>query len=144
MLYFAREQVEEAVKREGCELRDLATTLITAAFVGSSVSIAHIGDGAVVAKTGRGLLLASTPEESEYANEVMPLTSNMWNEHLYVRSIEDVSLLAIFTDGCQKAALKKSPQGYEPFDGFFVPIFSYAKEIEDIKNVNGEIEYDMS
>ncbi|MBF0338470.1 MAG: protein phosphatase 2C domain-containing protein [Nitrospirae bacterium] len=139
MILSAREQIEKTAEKDGYKLRDLATTLIVSAFVGGSVSIAHIGDGAVIAKTDKGLILASAPEESEYANEVVPLTSNKWNEHTHTSSIKNASFIALFTDGCQRAALKKSPLGYEPFNGFFDPVCSYAIKIEEIESANEEI-----
>ncbi|KJU82512.1 Protein phosphatase 2C-like domain protein [Candidatus Magnetobacterium bavaricum] len=139
MISSARQEIEDTADRDGCELRDLATTLIAVAFAGGSVSIAHIGDGAVVAKTDKGLILASAPEESEYANEVVPLTSSKWNEHTRTGNIDNASFIALFTDGCQRAALKKSSSGYEPFDGFFDSVFSYAGEIEDCKSAEEEI-----
>jgi predicted FMN-binding regulatory protein PaiB len=44
-----------------------------------------------------------------------------------------------FTDGLQRAALKKSAEGYSPFNGFCEPIFSFASEVSDIGEAEVEI-----
>jgi len=82
----------------------------------------------------------SPPGESEYVNEVVPLTSPGWREALRigVRST-DVRGVAVFTDGCQRVALRKSASGFEPHDGFLDPVFSYVAETVDLTAATAEI-----
>jgi hypothetical protein len=114
--------------------------MIVVAVRASQISVAHIGDGAVVAESSEGLQILSAPGESEYANEVVPLTSREWRDCLrVVPNVDGVRCLAVFTDGCQRAALRKSLEGMEPFRRFFDPIFSYASELENPNDGQEEI-----
>lgn len=130
---FARKELEEKAIEEQCNLRDLATTLIVVIILENNIAVAHIGDGAVVAKKDEGLILVSGPGESEYVNEVVPLTSKGWEEFLkIIPRVSDIEYVAVFTDGCQRAALRKIQNDLEPYNRFFAPLFSYAKELDDL------------
>jgi hypothetical protein len=136
----ARKAIEDKAIEEQCSVRDLACTIIVVAIRGDSMTVAHIGDGAVVASTVDGLRIISPPGESEYANEVVPLTSKDWEESLrIVPLVTGVQCLGVFTDGCQRAALRKSADGLQPFDRFLGPIFSFAQELEDLAEGEEEI-----
>lgn len=103
----ARQALEEASVLENCALRDLACTLIVLTATPDSLAVAHIGDGAVVAETDRGLELVSAPADSEYVNEVVPLTSLSWEKALRIAPlVAGVKSVVVLTDGCQRAALK--------------------------------------
>lgn len=136
----ARLALEDLAVQAECPLRDLACTILVLAATAGEIATAHIGDGAVVVLTGEGLEIASPPGESEYVNEVVPLTSPGWREALRigVRSA-DVRGVALFTDGCQRVALRKSAAGYEPHDGFLDPVFSYVAELADLAEGTTEI-----
>jgi len=128
----ARTALEETASELQCRLRDLACTLIVAVMRHDSVSVAHIGDGAIVAKTPEGLKILSGPEESEYTNETSFLSEENWETVLRIApTYTGVLGIAAFTDGCQRAALLKSPGGLLPYDRFLEPIFSYASKVED-------------
>jgi hypothetical protein len=136
----ARRALEEKACEMGCALRDLACTLIVTTMTRDCISVAHIGDGAVVAETVDGLKLISVPGESEYANEVVPLTSKSWGDSLRVIPlVENIRCLAVFTDGCQRACLRKTPNGLEPYLGFFGPVFSYAQGCLDLQDAEEDI-----
>jgi hypothetical protein len=129
----SRKALEKRAKEDKCDLDDLACTLIVALGYKDNLYIAHIGDGAVVAKSDQELLIASEPGESEYINEVVPLTSKNWKSHLRVtKKIPDIECAAIFTDGCQRASLLKTQFGLQPYDQFFNPLFNYAQKLEDL------------
>lgn len=136
----ARSMLERKAVEENCGLRDLACTIIAAVISRDQLSVAHVGDGAVVARTAEGLRLVSAPGVSEYTNETVPLTSSDWQASLHVvPCVESVEFLAVFTDGCQRAALRKSSEGIEPFCRFFDPIFAYAGELQDLGEGEEEI-----
>lgn len=104
----ARTALESLAGEEGDELRTFACTLIVILASEASVVVAHIGDGGVVAAMADGLKVVSSPGAAEYANEVVPLTSEHWESALRVSYCrEDISCLAAFTDGCQRAALRR-------------------------------------
>ena len=136
----ARAALENLASQEECPLRDLACTILVLAATAQEIATAHIGDGAVVVLTGAGLEMASPPGESEYVNEVVPLTSVGWREALRtgVRTA-DVRGVALFTDGCQRVALRKSAAGYEAHDGFLDPVFAYVAESTDLLESTAEI-----
>jgi hypothetical protein len=48
--------------------------------------------------------------------------------------------IAVFTDGCQRAAFRKSEAALMPFEGFFRPIFCFARETSDTVVAVQEIE----
>lgn len=133
MLHAARQCLEGKALEEGFKLTDVATTLITVLFYRDSVYAAQIGDGAVVAKTDGALALLCGPSNSEYANEVTPVTCSTWESNLSFAEVSSgAEHIAVFTDGCQRAALLKTVDGYTPFEKFFNPVFSYADEADDL------------
>ncbi len=142
-VFATRKILEKKSEEYRCNLKDLACTLIVVVVYGNRVSVAHIGDGAVVAKTADGLRILSDPGDSEYANEVVPLTCDEWEKCLRLSSVfSGVLGVMVFTDGLQRAALKKTESGFIPFKRFCDPLFGYVKEvsneakaIEDFKNL---------
>ncbi len=136
----AREELERFAEKDSSNLRDLACTLIVAIATGRQFAVAHIGDGAVVGEVGGLLSLISSPAESEYTNEVVPLTSREWQDSLRIASGEAaIRGLAVFTDGCQRAAFRKVEDALAPFERFFTPVFNYARQISDAAAGAGEI-----
>jgi hypothetical protein len=136
----SRDILEEKALIYQCKLRDLACTLILIIIDKDKAIVAQIGDGAVVAKTSEGLVLISGPGDSEYANEVSPLTSKAWESSLRISSIySGITGIIAFTDGLQRAALKKSSDGFIPFDRFCEPLFQYVSEITDVKEAETDI-----
>jgi hypothetical protein len=128
----AREAIESHAYEENCDLRDLACTLIVVIASRGRFAVAHIGDGAVVAETEERLSISSGPGDSEYTNEVVPITSSAWQDSLRIfASNSGVSAIAVFTDGCQRATFSRSEGAIIPFDRFFAPIFRYARQVTD-------------
>lgn len=140
---FARKEIESKANEINCELGDIATTLIVVIISKDKVAVSHIGDGAVVAETDEGLKIISEPGESEYSNIVVPITSDEWQKKMRTTpTLSNIKFVAAFTDGCERAALKKTKDGIEPFEGFLTPIFLYASDasnykqaVQDIKNL---------
>jgi hypothetical protein len=136
----ARAGLECYSANESCTLRELACTLILAVVRKDRLAIAHIGDGAVVVEAVDGLSIISAPEESEFTNEVVPITSSNWDEHLrIVSSTLSIKSIAVFTDGCQRAAFRRAGEALQPFDRFFNPIFDYARSLTDPEGGTKEI-----
>lgn len=135
----SRHALEEKSSRLQCSLRDLACTLIVVVLKEDSVAIAHIGDGAVVMETDEGLGIASKPGDSEYANEVQPITGKGWDQALRTTLIPHVKGIIAFTDGCQRAALVTTKEGRIPHQGFCQPLLSYMTEGGDLTTGNQEL-----
>lgn len=130
-IFFAREVLEEQAEKLQCELKDLACTLIVALIHKDTAVVAHIGDGAVIIETKDGLKLLSEPGESEYANEVSPLTGTNWEQSLRITDIvSEISGMIAITDGCHKAALIKTQDEFSAFGGFCTPLLKYVKNIK--------------
>ena len=109
-------------------LTAFATTLLVAAVVDGRVGVAHIGDGAVVAMSGDEAYVLSPPAASEYLNEVDPLTAERWKENVrWVSSVAPIDGIALLTDGCQHAAIRRTNGTVLAHAGFFVPLFEYAR-----------------
>lgn len=136
----ARIALEDLAAQEGCPLRDLACTILVLAATAREIATAHIGDGAMVMLTAEGLEIASAPGESEYCNEVVPLTNPGWREALRIGARSaDIRAVAVFSDGCQRVALRKTAAGYEPHGGLLDPVFAYAAELADLAEGTAEI-----
>jgi len=140
-IHAARDAMEKLAESEGCRLKDLACTLLVAIAGHGRLATAHLGDGAIVALTQEGLMLVSSPGDSEYANEVTPLTSDDWEQSVCLSPVSaGVKALGVFTDGLQRAALRKSPAGYSPFAGFWNPLFQYASAVASTNEADSDIE----
>lgn len=140
MVQAARESLEDTALREGVRLHDMATTLISVIFSRECIYAAQIGDGAVVARVNGSLVLISGPMNSEYANEVIPITCSTWQTNIATAvSGPGAEYVAVFTDGCQRAALLKTAEGYEPFEKFFNPVFSFSSAIENLETAEQEL-----
>jgi hypothetical protein len=128
----ARAALEAAGASEGQSLASLACTLIVAAGDQDGLGVAHVGDGAVVVQhDDSGMALASGPGDSEYVDQVDPLTSDRWKDHLRTATVFGaVSGFAVLTDGCQRAALR-SGLAHEPHPQFFLPIFEHVRRVPD-------------
>jgi hypothetical protein len=131
--FAARAAVEGHADEFGIPLSDLASTLVFVAVSGGAVCAAQIGDGAVVAETADSLTLVSGPDHGEYINEVTPLTAGTWLEELRVSPVLDaVRAVAVFTDGCERAALRRdhgTAGDLTPHRGFFNPLFEFGRSV---------------
>lgn len=135
-----REKLKRRAIENGFKFEDFASTLIVVIAERKKVLVAHIGDGAVVGETKDGLKILSLPEESEYINEVIPLTYENWEKHLRFSVYNDkFKCIAVMTDGCHRAAFKKEKDTLVPFEGFFNPIFSYSKRVKNPEEGTREI-----
>ena len=118
---------------------DLACTLIIVLIDGEEFAVSHIGDGAVVSSQGNDLLLISEPNNLEYRNEVIPITSDQWEKYVMVKKSSNFNNIAVFTDGVQDALMQKAGGKWDiNKDGFYF-LFSWANsqtnEEESIKEI---------
>jgi hypothetical protein len=125
----ARCALEALARGDALRLPDLACTLIVAAGNADGIAVAHIGDGAAVGRRRDEWLVLSPPGPSEYLNETDPLTARDWDERVRcVCALAGVDGLALFTDGCQHAALRRGTDGVlGAHDGFLRPLFDFAR-----------------
>jgi hypothetical protein len=126
-LVAARDALEKQAVTEGCELADLACTLIVAV-ASERIGIAHIGDGAVIGMHDGDPYVLAPPGPSEYLNEVDALTADDWDGHIRtVVCLDGIDAFAAFTDGCQHAALRRDGGRTNAHAAFFTPLFGFAR-----------------
>jgi len=136
----ARNDLFKKAAMEICHVRELACTILLIIASQDGIAVAHVGDGAIVVKGSGFIKIISEPENLEYANVVVPLTSDEWEKSLRIHeSAEPIDCIAAFTDGLQNAALKKLNATYQPFEAFFNPLFSYSLKIEDTDTAGNDI-----
>jgi hypothetical protein len=122
-----REALETVARCGGYSLRELACTLIVAV-IGDRVGISHIGDGAAVGWSGDEAYVLSPPGASEYVNETDPLTAKDWTDRVRsVACVGSIEGVALFTDGCHHAAVRRSNGSLHAHAGFFGPLFGFVR-----------------
>jgi hypothetical protein len=119
---------------------DFACTCIIAAVQSTRLVVAQIGDGAVVANVDGGLRCLSRAPDREYVNETTFLNSANAFKELDIRDEDtaSISAIAIMTDGVQDGVQHlaiRYPMN-EPYDGFFQPLFDYARQ--NLQNAEAE------
>lgn len=128
VLTVARERVIEFGTAALVRTSVLGSTLLVVLVRGSDIHTAHAGDGAIVKFDGELWAIASKPEDTLYANYVTPLASDgaektwRWSQH------EGVAAVALFSDGIERAAIKRIGDTYEVNAGFFGPMYEALTE----------------
>ncbi len=94
----------------GCELRDLAATLLGALVLPEHACFFQIGDGAIVAQYGDLYEVVFWPQSGEYINTTNFLTDEQFDTKLEfrVQRTTETSGLAMFTDGLERLILQYS------------------------------------
>lgn len=129
----ARRALVREARARSSPVEDLGCTLILVCARRGSVATAHVGDGGVVGGSLTTHRLLSPPGPSEYANEVVPLSAAVWRSNLRLScATTPVDFLAVFADGCERAAFRKHDGELQPFPGFFGPLFGFAAGCEDV------------
>lgn len=111
--------VRDAVVAEGHEReqepREFASTLLLLVLLPDRTFAAHIGDGAIVVDDGT-LRVLSWPEQGEYANVTVFLTTEDAVENARIYATGPVTRFALFSDGLQSIALDYATQTvFAPF-----------------------------
>jgi hypothetical protein len=122
----ARTALEHAALERGCEVRELACTLLVAIVAPEGAAYGHLGDGAIVADHGAGLQAVFWPESGEYANMTRFITDENALDHVRItESTGAPDELAVFTDGVQRLALDfRSAAVHAPF---FAPMLAVLR-----------------
>ncbi len=125
-----RQQLEQVAASEGCDLRDLACTVLFAILADATCIFVQLGDGAWIMDQYGQYSAATWPRGGEYANETTFITSTDWQKDLQFASIPGpVGAVAGFTDGLQRIALEMTSRiVHEPF---FKPLFSVLRDTDD-------------
>lgn len=137
----AVKSIQDYSKKNEIPARELACTLIVVFIYKGFVTTGQIGDGAVVGQFFSGdIKMLSKPQDSEYINEVTPITAENAAYRLIVNAnIKNVKNIAAFTDGCQRAVLVKENGIHSPFMPFFKPLFSYSQSAKDSDEASEDV-----
>lgn len=127
----ARQALERHAENHSIPLRELGTTLLTAACGPDWLVTGHIGDGAIFGYLAEGeWRTVSEPERGEYANVTMPLTMDGAMEHVRCLFHPDAfHSVVLMSDGLQNLAL--NTQDNSPFERFLNPVLKAVSDIED-------------
>ena len=98
----------EAELREG-ELRDLASTLLLAAVDDEKFLLVHLGDGVLGYLSDKGLKAASTPDNGEFANETVFVTSKSAINHMRIfkGTLGTICGFILMSDGTEQSLYNK-------------------------------------
>jgi hypothetical protein len=96
-----RDRLKAIAGHREWELKDLAATFLAVAVSGDRFVVVHVGDGVIGYMKNGELRVASTPDNSEFANETTFVTSEdaMARMRLYRGSLDGVSGFVLMSDG---------------------------------------------
>lgn len=94
-------RLEQAARRRGCDLKDLASTFLAVAAAEDRFIAVHIGDGVIGYIKHGELKVASAPDNDEIANQTTFITSGgaVSSTRLLRGSLKDVSGFVLMSDG---------------------------------------------
>lgn len=106
----------ETADRLGCAVTDLASTFLAVALSEDRFVIAHIGDGVIGYVKHGELKVASTPDNSEFANETTFVTSGSAaaSLRLFRGSLEGVSGFILMSDGSSASLFDQRTKSLAP------------------------------
>lgn len=107
------------------EPREYACTLLVAVLSPDAWHVLHIGDGAVVGiESATSVRTLSTPDNGEFINVTVPVTSSDYTQHLrYSHGTEALYGIALLSDGVQPMCINyKTGMAYP---GFFQPLITW-------------------
>ncbi len=97
------------MQMHGCELADLASTLLLAAADEDNFFLAHIGDGVIGYLNEGGLKVASTPDNGEFSNVTTFVTSKDAQAHMriYKGALKKITAFILMSDGAEQSLYHK-------------------------------------
>lgn len=129
VLGHVRDGLQRLAESAGQPLDAYACTVVGAWLTAEGGVLLHIGDGVAVAEFGDAPAQVSWPENGEYANETVFITSPHWSAHLRVVVLEQApDLLAVMSDGAMSFAMGKGRSGL--FRPFIDPILAYLGKVD--------------
>jgi hypothetical protein len=134
-VFAATEKIRSAIIAEanarGCEVRELASTLLGGYVTPNRSWFFQIGDGAIVAQENGSYRPLTWPVNGEYANSTIFLTSADWAEHAQFLIVEtQLSEVAAFTDGMQELILRHGDRSVHA--PFFTGLMETMRSVPDV------------
>lgn len=103
-------------RRLNCGIKDLASTLLLAAVSDENFFLAHLGDGVIGYINDSGLKTVSVPDNGEFANETVFVTSDNAASHLriYKGKLKTISGFILMSDGTEQSLYHKRAKTLAP------------------------------
>lgn len=126
-----RDALVNLAQTNGHELREYGCTLMVAILAPNDWHVLHIGDGAVVGlESATVVKTLSTPDNGEYINVTVPLTSSEYRSHLrYAQGSDALYGMALLSDGVQPMCINYKTGVAYP--GFFTPLIQWLAAIPE-------------
>ena len=116
--------------RENVDLREFATTILTAIVGPSQALFSHIGDGVIVYGDGEVYRTPFWPQQGEYVNTTYFLTGSDFEDQIAFEGIDrQIDEVALLTDGLQPLALHYASRSVH--SPFFQPMFTALRGASD-------------
>lgn len=116
ILSVALQALNDEAKVHDCTLKDLASTLLVAAVGDGKFFLAHLGDGVIGYLSDAGLKTASAPDNGEFSNETVFVTSSTAAERLRIfkGDIKKISGFILMSDGSEQSLYNKRNKNLAP------------------------------
>lgn len=116
LLNHLQNQLEFKASMLECKLGDLAATLLLVAVCGDRYIVMHLGDGVVGYLDGEELKVASTPDNGEFANVTVFVTSAnaVAALRLMKGQLKDKTAFVLMSDGTEQSLYHKPTQRLAP------------------------------
>ncbi len=103
-------------KRYGCEIDELAATLLAVAVTDEEYIVVHIGDGVIACLAGDEVKTASAPENGEFANSTVFITSRGAEKSLRLLrgKLGPIRGFALMSDGAASSLFQKQTRAFAP------------------------------
>ena len=116
LLSAVREAVAARAAELGVQARQLASTLLAVAVKDERFLLLHVGDGVIGCRKAGKLLTLSAPENGEFSNTTVFVTSNAALTRAVVRKGRQTGVegFLLMSDGCEAALYQKQKQRLAP------------------------------
>ena len=137
ILNFVITQLEDESERTHCKLKDLASTLLGAAYSESQdkVLLVHLGDGMIASFEKGNAILVSGPDNGEHKNETVFTTSfNALQRMRIARGrAEGLEGFALMSDGTDWTLYSRSEKKFIPLlNDIFRDSVIYSEEVNNL------------
>ncbi|MBR4904757.1 MAG: protein phosphatase 2C domain-containing protein [Selenomonadaceae bacterium] len=116
ILSVALQALKDEAEIINCELKDLASTLLIAAVRDEKFFLVHLGDGVIGYLNDEGLKVATTPDNGEFSNETVFITSSDASAHMriYKGNLKNISGFILMSDGTEQSLYNKRKKTLAP------------------------------
>lgn len=139
---FLLDKLSSRAAELGCEIKDLASTVLFAAIKENQYILGHLGDGVIGYWKGTEIGVASEPDNGEYANMTVFVTSPSATDDLRLSkgNIGELCGFVLMSDGAESSFFHKKKKLLAPAIGKFFRVLAVLPETEVQRNVHRSME----